>query len=663
MSLKKYIKSISVVLLSLVISALFLPQSIHAASSLPKYYRNKNVTSVKDQGAEGLCWAFAAVSAMETELVTNNKVSKDIDFSELALAYFIDNPTYDPMGQMTKFSYTGNEFLGGGNTKMVVSALSNGQKLVSEDTVPYSMADPNLVLDAELRDNGGYYLKSAEFVTYSNESIKKAIQKYGAVTIAFYGDLFGGADSYYNSDKYSFYCPYNNSANHAVCIIGWDDNYSKKNFNYTPEKDGAWIVKNSYGPDWGDKGYFYLSYYDKTIVDNEITAFDVEPVNKSSNYNIYSNAYELNFLGLFDDPFNRISDFGNGYYEGEKIANIFTAHANENGAEEIAAISYTTLRATNLVFEIYTDLKNNNDPLSGVKKAVVNYNAKAAGFYTINLDKPIYLTEGELFSVVVSEPNRKYNDFPVACSITSNQYIAGTGSSYYPVISYYDNNKIIEWIAYDIQNFNIRALTANCKKNTDEDKKSVITKNSYGIDNDSTVIKGFKYTYVDSDSVLISWNKEAYDGVFVYSYSDITCYYSILGGEPKGNTFLIKNLQPNTSYTFAIRAYSSNEYGTLIMSSDFATIKVKTKSGASAPKVKVAKQEAKLTWSKVSKANKYKVQYLGPDTDYEWKTVSTVKTNSYTYKKGISGLEGMFRIIALNNSKEINRSKAASVKF
>jgi len=48
--------------------------------------------------------------------------------------------------------------------------------------------------------------------------------------------------------------------NHAIVIIGWDDN------------KGAWIIKNSWGPEWGNNGYMYIKYntsnvgYASTIV-------------------------------------------------------------------------------------------------------------------------------------------------------------------------------------------------------------------------------------------------------------------------------------------------------------------------------------------------------------------------------------------------------------
>lgn len=58
------------------------------------------------------------------------------------------------------------------------------------------------------------------------------------------------------------------SKNHAVTIVGWDDNFPASSFleGHQPPADGAWIVRNSWGKDYGKDGYFYLSYYDKTII-------------------------------------------------------------------------------------------------------------------------------------------------------------------------------------------------------------------------------------------------------------------------------------------------------------------------------------------------------------------------------------------------------------
>ena len=75
----------------------------------------------------------------------------------------------------------------------------------------------------------------------------------------------GMYDSCYNPKTYAYSYSGNAGVNHAVTLVGWDDNFAKENFNSSCNvtSDGAWIVRNSWGEQWGDKGYFYISYENK----------------------------------------------------------------------------------------------------------------------------------------------------------------------------------------------------------------------------------------------------------------------------------------------------------------------------------------------------------------------------------------------------------------
>lgn len=183
-------------------------------------------------------------------------------------------------------------------------------------------------------------------------------------------------------------------------LAGWDDNYSRENFNEgcRPKNNGAWLIRNSWGTDWGDDGYFWLSYEDKTI-DYGCFYNMEEKDNYARNYQ-YDTIGWCYSLGLADEDGNPSAD--NSAY----MSNIFTAEETE----QLEAVSfYTTDAGTSYEISVYTDLADPDDPTSGTKSSVNQSGQEPyAGYHTIELDEPVLLTEGKKFSVVVKLTNPEY---------------------------------------------------------------------------------------------------------------------------------------------------------------------------------------------------------------------------------------------------------------
>ena len=347
---------------------------IEEVTALPKTYdlRNKNkLTDIRNQGSCGSCWAFTAMGALESSLMP----MEAWDFSEQHL--------------ITNHGFKWKP-CGGGNLLMAVAYLARRHGPVDESDHPYQYSAHIRALDAQKHVRDVVYFPERKNAN-DNKDIKKAVQKYGAVYIT-----MKYVSSKYNPVYCAYYNPDLDEGAHGVNIVGWDDTFSKDKFNETPPGDGAFICRNSWGTDWGEDGYFYISYYDEYLGKDYYNAAFAE-VGEATEYTDIYEYDKSGWTGTYGWPPDNTAWF----------ANIFKAEASHS----LGAVSFYAVGKTNTyTVYIYTGV-NDGQPRSGVLKTQKSGRFKSPGYYTIDIGE-VPLTKGEKFSVVVEMTTKGY-EYPI----------------------------------------------------------------------------------------------------------------------------------------------------------------------------------------------------------------------------------------------------------
>lgn len=342
------------------------------ADSLPTFYDSRKygyITPAKDQIQGGNCWAFSGIATLEACLKKATGI--DYDFSE--------ENVKNLMSEYSLFD-SDNGVNTGGNLYMFIAYLAGWFGPTYDEYDVYDdYSSLSVIYDSIIHVQNVYILPERENI-FDNNYIKKAVMEYGAVSI--------GIDLSQNQG-------------HAVTIVGWDDEFTTTDF-LGNKAVGAWIIKNSWGTEWGYDGFGYLSYQQHISFGYTFILDDDRG---------YSNIYQYDFAGK--SGIHSINS--NQVY----IKNKFIAKNNEI----LSAFSTYFDEPTNFTASVYL-----NGNLVATQEGCAE-----RGYYTIPLENEVSLKKGDTFEVSL----KIFNDAPVYIPICDadeiNKISFGKGISFYSV--------------------------------------------------------------------------------------------------------------------------------------------------------------------------------------------------------------------------------------
>ncbi|MDR1840701.1 MAG: lectin like domain-containing protein, partial [Holophagales bacterium] len=340
------------------------------------------VSPIRDQNPYGTCWAFAVFASMESNIKITTGMP--IDFSEWHLSWFAYNswngwPAFEkyPLypGEHTTFDQGGEEY-------MSLAMLTRGTGPVSEASAPYLGPLPtgNEITIATVKN---CYL----FETTDKDTIKGLVLTNGALYFAYYH-----GNSYYSSANKTYRYTGNSESNHAVSIVGWNDEYPRTNFpsNNRPASDGAWIVRNNWGASWGESGYYYMAYDSRM---DWFASFEGSLIPDKK-------IYQYDLLGIYNNH-------GLGS-DTAWFSNIFTATADDT----ISDVSFYTSTA-GASYEITVNTGVTGNPATGAQASETLQGVfDAPGYRRVKLTSPVAVQSGDKFAVIVKLTESGY-DYPI----------------------------------------------------------------------------------------------------------------------------------------------------------------------------------------------------------------------------------------------------------
>ncbi len=360
--------------------------------------------SGKGQNPNNTCWTFASILATETALakklkdegkLVDFKLIKDsFDLSEQHLRYSLSSDVADEEGNYGEFYNPISYFRtpdDGGNFRKFESYCADWRGVVLEKDDPYdwqvNFRDYSITASKPVAYHVQDTVNIPNPVKYASEMtdeqrkahvrmIKEYIYEYDCL----FSSIYWNSD-YMNYETESYYSNTQNDSNHAINLIGWDDNYPKENFKegLRPSENGAFIVKNSNLKN-KEGGYMYLSYED-THAGWLCSA--VENVEDKYNYgNVYNWDYHEPSLGL---------PLGSG--ETGITTSVYTTEYDD---EYVSAVGVYTV-SVDVKADVYvsTTASGNEEGFDDYTLVAEDVELDLPGMHTIKLDKDKYIPLGK----------------------------------------------------------------------------------------------------------------------------------------------------------------------------------------------------------------------------------------------------------------------------
>ena len=384
---------------------------LRAGAALPSFYdirSNGWVTAVKRQHNYGTCWAFAALAAMESALIK---------------AGLAENPDLSEKNLVNLKGDSGDHGIYGGDIYSPLGYLARWQGAVAEELDPYPRDGSTVAsfgTSPELMPccyvSKAVVLLPARTDVADNDFIKNALMEYGALFVNYLHDDAIGTDnvagtSCITNERYWA------DANHAVTLVGWDDDFR------IGSHTGAFIVKNSWGTNHGEKGYYRIAYDDVTFCTGMGAAAYVVETNSFSASVVYQ--YDRTcYRGYESGCYSSLSD--------DRIEGVGFNRYKASGDQEIVAVGLVA-------------------PIEGACYEITIYDAETdellhsqegslseMGYHVISLSPAVSVPAGTVFDVqlgidipyVVPANREAYVTYPLAIEYLPHAADGIVGESY-----------------------------------------------------------------------------------------------------------------------------------------------------------------------------------------------------------------------------------------